>query len=160
MDTIDANHNGRLDAAELSFFDANQNQVLETNELAGIKIAQELFAKKVMQKYDRNNDGFLDPMEFDALLQDGVWKSDVSATGMMGNPGFTFFDKNHDGHIDVSELLIILNHSLRSDLRVPGIDNPLVSQFFESAGPEGGRRVNDARFFKSQVEFYWQHHHE
>ena len=160
LDTIDANHNGRLDAAELSFFDANQNQVLETNELAGIKIAQELFAKKVMQKYDRNNDGFLDPMEFDALLQDGVWKSDVSATGMMGNPGFTFFDKNHDGHIDVSELLIILNHSLRSDLRVPGIDNPLVSQFFESAGPEGGRRVNDARFFKSQVEFYWQHHHE
>ena len=160
LDTIDANHNGRLDAAELSFFDANQNQVLETNELAGIKIAEELFAKQVMQKYDRNGDGLLDPTEFDALLQDGVWKADDRATGMMGNPGFMFFDKNHDGHIDVSELAILLNQSLRRDLRVPGMANPLVAQFFEPAGPEGGRRVNDARFFKSQVEFYWQHHHE
>ncbi len=44
LDMIDTNHNGRLDAPELAYFDANQNKILDPKEQAGIDIAQRLLA--------------------------------------------------------------------------------------------------------------------
>ncbi|HEY4416805.1 MAG TPA: EF-hand domain-containing protein [Verrucomicrobiae bacterium] len=67
LDLIDTNHNGWLDGAEVAYFDANQNKILEPRELAGIGIALHLLAARIMRTFDVNNDGVLDLSEFSAL---------------------------------------------------------------------------------------------
>jgi EF hand len=67
LDAIDANHNGWLDAEELTYFDANKNKTLETKEQAGIDIALHLLALKLLKKFDVDGDGFIDRSEFNDL---------------------------------------------------------------------------------------------
>ncbi len=64
IETIEANHNGRLDAEELAYFDANKDKLLEPEEKAGIDIVQHLLAVRTMAKLDVNKDGRLDMREF------------------------------------------------------------------------------------------------
>jgi hypothetical protein len=69
MPQIDTNHNGRIDAEELAFFDANQDGVLDPKELDGLNQAWSLLAAQIMKEIDRNGDGELDPSELQAYAQ-------------------------------------------------------------------------------------------
>ena len=69
LDTIDANHNGWLDAKELIYFDANKNKILDAKERAGIDIAQHLLAARLLKKFDTDGDGRLNRSEFNNLSQ-------------------------------------------------------------------------------------------
>ena len=59
LDEIDTNHNGWLEAPELAWFDANQNQILDPAEQTAIAIAQRLLAEKLIKKYDPEGAGGL-----------------------------------------------------------------------------------------------------
>jgi Ca2+-binding EF-hand superfamily protein len=150
LDDIDANHNGWLDALELAWFDANQNQILDPKEQAGIGIAQHLLAQKLLGDYDERHRGWLNYSEY----------ADVIKSAFPSNPMIRFdlqpdqVDLNHDGRIDLSELEHVLKHCTETDLlshspgprhamRPPGLSMP------QSADP--------AEHLKSEVESYWQH---
>ncbi len=70
LDVIDANHNDRLDAAELAWFDANTNRILDGHEKVGIAVAQHALAARLLAKYDENGNGRLDMMEERKLHED------------------------------------------------------------------------------------------
>ena len=149
LDGIDANHNGWLDAAELVYFDANQNRILEPKEQAGMEIAQHLLAQRLLKKSDANGDGWLDRREFNELVQARMDTSTPS------RPGFSspFPDENHDGHVDLGELETFLKQQTRSDLRsrrMPGADP------FNQTRMDASQPVDPRQLFKEAVEFYWQ----
>jgi len=138
LDTIDANHNGWLDAEELVWFDTNQNKILEPKEQAGIEIAQQLFAERLMKKFDAKGDGVLDQSEFNDLVQA------IGATSADPRTGSSLIvDKNHDGLIDMGELKTFLKWQMLMVLRSHGMPG---------ANPSGDPR----QMFKAEVESYWQ----
>jgi Ca2+-binding EF-hand superfamily protein len=143
LDVIDANHNDRLDSAELAYFDANTNKILEPKEQAGIEIAQHLLAGRLLKKYDANGDGFLDRLEFDEMTQ-----SFMTAEGRSRPDAVPFLlpDDNHDGKFDLGELETFLKHQTQGSLQLRGRPGPR----FLGAMSLGGRP------FKLAVEAYWQ----
>jgi Ca2+-binding EF-hand superfamily protein len=148
LDVIDLNHNGQLDLEELAYFDANQNQLLEPKEQAGLEIAQHLLAKRDLEKFDADGDGVLNREEFFALLQ---------ADNMRGfTPSFFFLnaDENHDGKIELTELESFLKQSLRRKLHPTGVSS---MAFVNQIQAEGGNPATVARqLFKLEVEAYWR----
>jgi len=148
LDTIDVNHNGRLDAEELVWFDANQNKILDPKEQAGIDIAQHLLATKLLKQFDVNGDGFLDRSEFD-----GLW-SPNGGTRATAISSSRFPDENYDGRVDLGELESFLKQQTRGWLHLRG--GPTTALFNQIKG-EANQPVGPRQLFKAAVEFYWQH---
>jgi Ca2+-binding EF-hand superfamily protein len=148
LEAIDANHNGRLEAAELAWFDANQNKILEPKEQAGIEITQHLLAAKLLKEFDANGDGLLDRAEFDALSASG-WESRVP---FIRNPLFP--DENRDGHVDLPELEKFLKQQTRQGLRLRGM--PMEALSYQIKTNADGS-IDQHQLFKTAVESYWHH---
>ena len=148
LDVIDANHNGQLDLEELAYFDANQNKILEPKEQAGIEIALHLLAKRDLQTFDADGDGFLNKQEFASLLQAGAIQG-FNPTSLFHNA-----DENHDGKIDLNELESFLKQSLRRKLHPrSGRHSALLMQQIQ-AGPNPPAATQ--QMFKLEVEAYWR----
>lgn len=150
LDVIDTNHNDLLDPEELIYFDANQNKVLDPNELAGINIAEHLFAERLIYKFDWNDVGALDHAEFDELWQYGNFGGNVP----FGRSGaaFPYADVNRDGQIDLAELEAFLKQQLLKRLqprRPIGIP-PLFGQMRMT-----NSQIDQQQLFKNAVEAYW-----
>ena len=148
LEVIDANHNGRLDAAELAWFDANQNKTLEPKELAGIDIAQHLLAAKLLKQFDANGDGLLDRAEFDNFSVSG------GESRLPFVRGSFFPDENHDGYVDLPELENVLKQQTRQGLRLRGM--PMERPLYQIKTNADGS-INQRQLFKTAVESYWQH---
>lgn len=156
LDVMDANHNGRLDADELVYFDANKNKILEPKEQAGIDIAQHLLAARLMKQFDANGDGVLDRSEFNDLWQSGSFKTNAPVARnfpLTRNATTPFPDDNRDGKIDSGELETFLKQQTRSGLRLRGTPGAaLMNQI-----PVDPSKPIDARqLFKLTVESYWK----
>ncbi|MGA3282840.1 MAG: EF-hand domain-containing protein [Verrucomicrobiota bacterium] len=147
LDTIDANHNNRLDPEELVYFDANQDKILEPKEQAGIDIAQHLLTAKLLKQFDVNGDNLLDRNEFDGLLQSGV------SAKMSSSLDFLLSDANHDGSIDPGELESFLKQQLRRELQARGVPT---AALFNQMRVEANKTTDPRQLFKEAVEFYWQ----
>ncbi len=149
LDSIDTNHNGRLEVEELVYFDANTNKTLEPHEQAGIEIAQHLLAEGLMKKYDANEDGYLDRSEFSDLMQFSP------ATNARPLPGFfpQFPDDDHDGKIAPAELEGFLNQQLRAEIRPRGA---MGAAYFRQTIADPGTKVDARQSFKTYVELSWQ----
>lgn len=148
LDTIDANHNGRLDAEELVWFDANQNKILEPKEQAGIDIAQHLLATRLLKQFDVNGDGFLDRAEFDSL-----WPPN-EGTRQPAPARALLPDDNRDGHVDLAELEMFLKQQTRRGLRSRGMAGAAI---FNQIKDGANQPVGSQQLFKAAVELYWQH---
>jgi Ca2+-binding EF-hand superfamily protein len=149
LDAIDTNHNGRLEAEELAWFDSNQNKILEPKEQAGIEIAQQLLAARLLKEFDANSDGLLDSFEFNNL-----WLSVVESS-ISRYPNIPFPDENRDGRVDVGELATFLNQQTRGKIHVPGMSR---AALYEQMGIDlRQQRVDPRQMFKAAVELYWQH---
>ncbi len=151
LDVIDANHNGQIDLAELTYFDANQNKMLEPKEQAGLEIAQHLLAEKAMQTFDVDGDGLLDQGEFAGLWNAG-FKSD-SKSFYNASLFYVAYDKNHDQKVDLAELESFLKQLLQQKVQPPGRNAggfpfQIQSQFH--------RAEEDRSDFKFDVEAYWK----
>jgi Ca2+-binding EF-hand superfamily protein len=145
---IDTNHNGRLDLAELAYFDANHDKILEPKEEAGIEIAQNLLAKRDLEKFDMDGDGVLSQEEFSAFLQ---------ADHIRGITQPYFFhnaDENHDGKIELTELESFLNQSLRRNLIPRGTSG--VAFYNQIQAENDNPTTLRQRLFKLEVENYWR----
>lgn len=127
LDTIAPN--GYISGPDLTYFDANTNQILDPKEQAGIEIAQHLLAQRFMKELDASGKGFLDHVEFGELL------SRLPDAG----PAALFHDH---GHVDPGELESYLMERTRMSIR---------PQFAPSSPP--GVRADAA--FKEAVEYYW-----
>jgi len=150
MDAIDANHNGRLEATELAWFDANQNQILDPKEQAGIDLAQHWLAARRLKEFDANDDGFLDRSEFNNL-----WLAEPElADPIFRTAPAPFLDNNHDGQLDLGELATFLNQQTSRTLLVPGLSRAIL---YEQMGISPREQVDPRQMFKATVEFYWQH---
>jgi len=151
LDAIDANHNGWLDAEELTYFDANKNKTLETKEQAGIDIALHLLALKLLKKFDVDGDGFIDRSEFNDL-----WHSHQknNAPAMQGPiPNYLFPDKDQDELVDLGELETFLKQQTRGGLRsrrMPGTNS------FSQMRMNTSQPIDPRQMFKAAVESYWQ----
>jgi hypothetical protein len=134
LDAIDANHNGKLEAAELVFFDANQNGILDPPEQAGIDAALSLLAQRLMDEYDLDQDGLLDKNEFERLVAD----TRSPRPGPSPPPRFEQFDLNKDGALSSAELGSFLRAEMMSS--------------FRTAVPPG---ANTAASFRVALEQHW-----
>jgi hypothetical protein len=148
LDAIDANQNGRLDPAELVYFDANTNKILEAKEQAGIDIAQQLLAAKLFKKFDVNGDGLLDRPEFIDLWQSGLRANTV----FMPSSTFPFPDENHDSQVDIGELGSLLKQLTRNGLR----PQPGSPAFLNQMRADPSKPIDPQQLFKSSIEGYWQ----
>lgn len=161
LEVIDANHNGWLDVAELAYFDANRNKLLEPREQAGIELAQHLLAGRLLKKSDANGDGFLDRAEFAGLCQTYGFGSGPSMFPG-GAPRFSmpapFPDSNQDGKVDADELESFLIQQTRRDLiRLGGMGAAMSRMQNKNSNETNSNETADPRQkFKSALEAYWQ----
>jgi Ca2+-binding EF-hand superfamily protein len=169
LNAIDTNHNCWLDPAELVYFDANTNGILEPKEQAGIEIAQHLLAERLLKKFDANDDGLLGRQEFSDLMQ-SRWDDLCGPTPHFQNQYFLslFPDDNHDGMIDVAELEAFLKQQLRLDLaglevyskqqlrQGPRPREAMDAAYFRRMITYPGKNVDASQSFKTYVELYWQ----
>lgn len=149
LGAIDANHNGWLDAAELAYFDANKNKIMEPKEQAGIDIAQHLLAERLLKKFAVNGDGLLDRPEFNNLFQ----SSFAANTQPMNVFSAPFPDDNHDAKIDLGELEAFLKQQTRRGLRSHGMPG---AALFNQIRTNASQPVDPRQMFKAAVESYWQ----
>ena len=136
LDKIDANRNGRLDAAELIFFDANQNGKLEPQELAGIEATQSLLARRLLDDFGLKPDAPINSMQLQWLrrsLTDGSPNS--RGSGNLGQFGWNGGGAG-SGLTDVQRFL--MQETLSSLGAVPG---------FRGRGSEA--------YAKYAIESYW-----
>ena len=146
LDKIDANHDGLLEANELSWFDANQNKILDPKEAGGINIAQHLLAIRLMKKFDADGKGYLSQSEFSDLKE--------SCTGVSDR---TFFVPQLPGRylgprIDLQGVEDFLKGQTARSLRLPGSNAAIMNQLRASAGA-----VDKTQVLKLEVEYYWAH---
>jgi curli biogenesis system outer membrane secretion channel CsgG len=146
LDTIDVNHDGRLDAPELIWFDANRNGILDPPEEAGLAIAQKLLAARMIKNFGQNGGEGLDQNEFaNALANDPMTGGSVGVRAQMD---FVRYDQNHDGKLDSEELQLCLEQRTVQDVR--GVFRRMqphaMSFLLRQPRPE----------FKEILEMYWQ----
>ncbi|MGA2868964.1 MAG: hypothetical protein ABSF34_07375 [Verrucomicrobiota bacterium] len=147
LDVIDANQDGQLDLAELAYFDANHDRILEPKEEAGIGIALHLLAKRDLDRFDTSGMGALNEQDFEHLLRSNP------ANPFIINVVFQRADENHDGKIELDELESCLEHLLRQQLHPAGINNALLmNQLQMESNP--AKAAQEA--FKLEVEAYWR----
>ena len=147
LDVIDANQDGQLDLAELAYFDANHDHILEPKEEAGIGIALQLLAKRDLDRFDTSGAGALNEQDFEHLLRSNP------ANPFIINVVFQRADENHDGKIELDELESCLKHLLRQQLHPAGINNAfLMNQLQMESNP--AKAAQEA--FKLEVEAYWR----
>jgi Ca2+-binding EF-hand superfamily protein len=118
LENIDANHNGKLDADELVFFDANKDKQFDAKEQAGMELTQNLLAQMLLNEFDRNRDGRLNEAEF------GEFWNDVESRNsrtLLLPPNLRRFDKNGDGELSVVELETYLRQYTGTSLS-PGFE--------------------------------------
>lgn len=108
IDIIDANHNGLLDPDELSYFDTRHDGYMNRKEQAGFDLAQHLLATRLIEKFDKHGDGFLDLMAFQWMLREYHWSA-VLGTLPRGPHG-PYCDADHLAIIMDEQLLIQLGH--------------------------------------------------
>jgi hypothetical protein len=145
LDTIDANHNNRLDAQELIRFDANRNGVLDPPEATGIDIAQKLLAEKLIKNSDSDGDGQLEQNEFaKAVPSDSTFGRSDGLSRM----NFSLYDRNHDDKLDAEELKLFLEQRTTQDV------GGKLRQMQPSAVSFLMRRPRPT--FKEVLEMYWQ----
>lgn len=115
LDAIDTNHNDRLDAPELVWFDANRNGILDPPEQAGIEIAQKLLVARMIKDFDQDGDGQLDQNEFANVLSNdsSAGRPDSLRAGM----NFFQYDQNHDGKLNPEELKLFLEQWTLQNVR-------------------------------------------
>jgi len=142
LDNIDANHNGWLDAQELSYFDANHNKILDPKEQAGIEIAQRLLAARLLKQFDTDGNGILDAVEFSNLQQTCF----APSGGTRPETGFFF-------NVSSNPLENLLTSQTSRGLRVNGEVNRLL---MERLMTPPSTRADPATLFKAMVEAYWQ----
>lgn len=148
LDVIDANHNGLLDLEELTYFDADQDKILEPKEEAGIGIALHLLAMRDLKQFDVDGDGFLTREEFFKFLQT------ENIRGFSPESFFLNADENRDGKIDANELESFLKGLLHRKVRPRGPGSMALMNQLQS---EGGNAATMARqMFKLEVEAYWR----
>jgi Ca2+-binding EF-hand superfamily protein len=147
LDVIDANQNGQLDLAELAYFDANHDRILEPKEEAGIGIALHLLAKRDLDRFDTSGTGTLDEQDFERLLRSNPDNPFII------NVVFQKADENHDGKIELDELESCLKYLLRQQLHPVGINNAAIMNQLqlESNPAKAAQEV-----FKLEVENYWR----
>jgi hypothetical protein len=153
LDNIDTNHNGWLNAAELVWFDANGNKMLEPKEQTGIELAQQAFAARLLAKFDSNGDGWLDRSEFDEMNA-----SAFSAANHAGPPGLarlqpSILEYSRDGNMIPAELERFVNQRTRQEFNLGG---PAWMAVFNQFRRRPGQPADARQLFKASVEFYWQ----
>lgn len=149
LDQIDTNQNCFLDPGELKFFDANKNGALDSNELTGIRHAQQLLAVKLLRRDDSSGDGILDRRECDGLL--GL------AIDFSGRPRLVGWipDYNRDNLVDVEEVQTYCEQQTVNGLQIrfmPGRSS-MPPQFT----PSGGGATDSNQRFKALVEEFWRY---
>jgi hypothetical protein len=144
---IDANHNGLLDAEELSFFDANTNGVLEPEEQAAIEQTLSLFADKLMATLDPDEEGKIDPADLPAELY--IPSPFPQRIGpRLINP----LGEYRDRRIGHDELVDLMQSYLIGSMRVRG--NPAIPRRPPLERPRQAMDVKS--LFKERVETYWR----
>jgi Ca2+-binding EF-hand superfamily protein len=147
LGTIDANHNGWLDAEELAWFDANRNKILDPKEQAGIEITQRLLAARLMKRFDANGDGFLDRSEFDELVKSSL------GTNAPPGPALFFPSGGPSAQMDAGQLEAFLKQQTRRGLRWRGMPG---SPLFNPMRTNPNSPIDQQQLFKAAVESYWQ----
>lgn len=149
LDNIDTNHNCRLDAGELAWFDANGNKLLDPKEETGVAIAQHLLAARVLKEFDADGDGALNSSEFANFWQSCLGQNQRYQSGI-----FSFVaDTNHDIQVDFGELEAFLTKSTLADLH-----NRRFSTLAPHTGPHSGpSQKAESPSLKVEVEWYWNH---
>ena len=104
LDSIDANHDGWLEATELSYFDIKGDHKLGAREEAGINLAQQLLAARLLAGADTNKDG-LDSHELRAALPE--------MPGLPANPGA---HQNPASRFDLPTLTALLKEATLQDV--------------------------------------------
>jgi hypothetical protein len=146
LDHIDTNHDDRLEAGELAWFDANQNKILDPKEQSGIDIAQHLLAVRLMKQYDTDGKGYLTRNEYDILTRPS------SARALPFTPFQIQPSGNASGRFAISDIEDFLKQQTQRSLRLPGSARIFLNQ------AQTQNRVPDSRqLFKAEVEYYWQH---
>jgi EF hand len=149
LDIIDANHNGWLDAEEMSYFDANHDGILDPKEQAGIETAQHLFATQLFKNWDMNGDGFLDRPEFEAL-----WTA-ISGTFKMPVPlGFQAADTHHRARLDQADLETFLRGETLRSLAISRSNSSGPSR--ELGYTDRSQVPSPQQRFKQTLESYWR----
>ena len=150
LDAMDTNHNGWLEASELTWFDANQNKILDPKEQAGINLAVWSLAESLLKQFGQTGNDWLTMSEYNNMID-----ATLHINGIAGfNFQFVRVDANHDGHIDLEELQSLLRMHLHLDLKTPrGMHGPI---FADPMGMPGQLFVESSQRFKGEVEAYWQ----
>jgi TolB-like protein len=147
IDNIDANHNDRLDPEELAWFDANNNKVVDPNEQAGMAEAQRLLARRLLKRYDANDDGFIDQTEYEQFM--GSPQGAIGPRPQVRNlPGAT-----EDGRIEIDKFASMVDGGLRARLRTYRIQEEERTRA-QAGGTNGA--PDPKQVFKLAVEAYWR----
>lgn len=143
LDKIDANHDGWLEANELTYFDINHDGILDPKAQAAIDIAQHVLAVHLMNKFDAGGKGFLSPDEFADLQQYivGRWMARP-----LGFPG-----ANPNGQTPLSQVEDFLKSLTRAELRLPGSTSVIFNEM-QNANTPPSQQLR----FKLELEYYWK----
>lgn len=142
VENIDANNNGLLDADELAFFDVNGNRRLESREHEAVEATMTNLAAKLFARLDQNKNGKLTANE----LCEGPGKPPLSTwtQSSVARPG-----PDHHLGMDLDALIQVEQQRLNRQLRplAPGklLPDALRSQPL----------VNPRILFSLRVEEYW-----
>jgi Ca2+-binding EF-hand superfamily protein len=143
LESIDANQNGLLDPEELSYFDFNNDSQLEPGEEAGIDAYLHLKATGLFGEADKDGDGNLSMSEFMRSTSAEDPRIRFGGRGM----DFTRWDKNRDGKLDLKEFESGLKQRTQSLLGAhPPPGRPFVPEL----------RSGNQTTFKEAVEAFWR----
>jgi hypothetical protein len=119
LPVIDSNHDGFLEAAELTYFDADGDGKLAAREEQAINLAFELLVAELIFDLDANQDGVIDFGE--AGLSPSPRRSSLSLQPQLNSPDRHRLDLNRDGRLSPEELSQWLQRQCRASLLVsPG----------------------------------------
>jgi hypothetical protein len=110
---IDTSGDGFLQASELKCFDLNKNRLLEAGEESILEKAQRVAAGRLFAKVDRNRDGVLDEKE----IPNGKIAGETAERQAVDLR--IDYDANHDGLITVDELVAYFKELTLKELEAP-----------------------------------------
>jgi Ca2+-binding EF-hand superfamily protein len=149
LEAIDTNHNGWLDAPELVWFDANQNKILDAKEQAGISLAVQFLAQRLLDQFDHSGSGWLGMREYHGMIDSTLHDNANSEFSLQ----FVHADANHDNHLDFEELENLLRRHMEKELNPRGMRQLAP---FGPMGMPGQRSAGFGQDWKAEVESYWR----